>query len=164
MGVSLSVSSYKKEDKYILGEVNSLGIYEVKLYEIENIQSPFQVSFIDTIYSFQELAWSKWGVLMNNEVYISRTKIAFFDLIPSPMTGDNIITIDGKPIGPMFDPRPILELTETVLKNEDWLLDCFDPYTKERIQKWEEFKRLRQLKQLLEEAIENNYLIGMFLG
>lgn len=164
MGVSLYIDSYKKEEKHIRAEVKSLGIYEVNLEEIESNSSPFRVDFRGTIYSFQELAWNKWKVLMNNEVYTSRTKIAFFDLIPSPMTGDNIIMEDGKPIGPMFDPRPILELTEAVLKSEGWLVDCFDPFIQEQIHEYEEFKRLKQLKQLLNEAIENDYIIGMSIG
>ena len=161
MGVYLEVNSYKKDNRFILAEMKSVGLFEVNLDKIESFNPQNHISFWDTIYSFHELAYECWNELENNDVFVSRSDIAFFDLIPNRMGGENIAILEGDSIAPMFDPAPILRLTEAVVENHEWLFNTFSYDAQVRIIETDELKNLKTLQILLKEAVEKDLIIGM---
>jgi len=161
MGVYFYVNSYKKNKESIITKNESLGLYEVYLDDIEPHTINDSIEFWDSIYCFEELSKGKWCELSSNDIFISKLSIVYFDIVPSSITGDNIIIKNDKTIGNMFSPEPLLELVNTILDNQDWLIDSFSSYTRTRIIETEELYKLNQFKELLEKSIENDLIIGM---
>ncbi len=163
MSSYLTAKSFKKEQSCIIGEIKCLGLYEVNLDKIDIHKIGNSIDFWNTIYFFQFID-DNWHKLDLHESLVYKPFIRFWNCIPSRLTGENIRVENDEVIGTIFEPNYILKLTNYTLENYNSLINEVKEFEKNQIIKGEEIEKLKELKILLEKAVESNLLIGFEYG
>lgn len=163
MGVYINVNSYYKTDKNVLSKIESLGIYDTVYDKVQSFDFKKGISFWDNIILFQTVI-TKSNEFSSEGLYVPRRGLNYYQLMPCPMTGDNIVVKNGLTIEPMFDPNPLLEITSFILNNKENILFHLNDYQITRLKETQEIEKLKLLEELCKHAIEHNLIIGMSIG
>lgn len=159
MGVR--INGYAKDAASIVGKIECLGYYEVKLECIQKHRLyEFPVEFFGDILLITETCRLDWL----NDIALNRSNFIFHDLASNYFSGQSLRTVDNETVGLMFEPKPILYTINTLLKKKDTLIKEFDSFIQKEISDRKEIEKLTEFKQLLEKTQENNGMIGIVIG
>jgi hypothetical protein len=159
----MRINSYKKVEACIVGKLETLGLYDVKLDAIEEYKirnEPIRF-WSDDIYLVTELRHQRDV----HEIGFLHRDFLFYELIPNFYNGENFRRINNDElVGVMFDPKVILHTVEKILSNKELLLESFSTFMKAEIKRNQEFEKFSELKALLIDAIEQNQIVGFKVG
>jgi len=162
MGIYLRINGYKKEQSCIVGHISSLGYYEVKVDAIEafkiretGLRHDGCLHMIEEIKDYL------------NEFEISDSPLYFYELVSHHSTGQSLGKHEGETTCLMFEPSNLLYPIAKIVEKKNSILSLLEDESplllKETIEKKEpEF--LEAFKTLIEEAIEQNAMIGILFS
>jgi len=166
MSVHFTIRSYRKELSCISGKVDPLGVYEVDLEAIKKHRlSSDEVSFYSDVHSIQILRTYQQEWLL--DYGLTQHSFLFYDWAISIYDGTGLEVVDGKTVGVMFNPAPILKVINVLINAIDSLYNnhatefSFDE-ERRRIAYEDEKKYLVLTKEILEDAVLNDGIIGCF--
>lgn len=161
MGVNLKINSYKKEQSCIVGQISFLGFYEVKLDSIENFSiRPEPINHYHDIYLITELSGKKL-----EDFGLYNDDLLFYHFASNYWSGQSIGKHEDETTGLMYDPKKLLGPLTRLIAAKDYILDSFKGTAKEFIVKeiddYKEIDLLIKFKELVEDAIEKEDIVGI---
>ncbi len=160
MGVDINVNGYKKEPGCIVGQISFLGCYEVKIDAI----SKFKIRN-DEISHRGSLHMMSVAKEHLQELDLSMRDFFFYDFASCYWDGQSIGKYEGETTHIMFEPSKLLYPVSQLLDKRDTILDFVkDTFFAKEMVDYEEVEFLTELKKLIEEAIEQDALIGIWIS
>ena len=155
MGVYTYIGVYKKDERYIKSENSVLGIFEVDYEEKDKFRiSDYSKSFYGGIRSLDKLRFINLGPTY--EVYEGYFELFMFYALASGDYGEKTINVNDKVYSLLFDPSRVLKGINILLQ----IIEYFDEEDLKELQYYSELENLREFKEILIKAVEENYLIS----
>jgi hypothetical protein len=161
MGVNLTINSYKKEQSCIVGQISFLGFYEVKLDSMEKFSiNKGPIHHYHSIYLITELTGK------NLESFgLYNEDLLFYHFASNFWSGQSLGNHEDETTGLMYDPKKLLGPLTRLISAKDYILDSFKGTGKEFIVKdiddYKEIDFLIKFKELVEDAIEKDGIVGI---
>ncbi len=159
MGTYLSINGYKKEPACIVSHIGSLGYYEVKAAAIEAfkirenaLQHDGELNMIAAITDYL------------NEFEISDHPLYFYELASRHSSGISVGQHEGAITCLMFEPSKLLYPIAKIAEKKHGILSVLEdeyPQSHEKSIEKKEPEFLEAFKTLIEEAIEQDAMIGI---
>ncbi|MEJ1239697.1 hypothetical protein WBG78_16290 [Chryseolinea sp. T2] len=159
--MSVRINGYAKHPDSIVGKIECLGYYEVKLDAIQKHKlSEFPIEFFGDILLITETGRLDWL----NDIGLNRSSFIFYDLASNYFSGQSLKTVDGETRGLMFEPSLMHYAITKLLDKQKVLIISFDSFIQNEIRDRQEIEKLMELKKLVEETIEKQGMIGIVIG